>query len=151
MHAYNSTSPTFLIRNHIRVLWGRRETSMLKNQAIVSSVCSSVIHERSDLVTYRKVSDKIYKILCELTTVKGKKRRGIRNVLFQHSTRTSRRNNRSCATHPVTLLLMCASRKSWADFSQASPPNVHPNQVTYHSVICPLVCGINVVRHASSQ
>ena len=59
---------------------------MLKNQAMVSSVCSSVIHERSDLVTYRKVSDKTYKILCELTTVKGKKRRGIRNVLFQQIT-----------------------------------------------------------------
>ena len=48
-------------------------TGLLKNQAMVSSVCSSVIHERSDLVTYRKVSDKIYKILCELTTIKGKK------------------------------------------------------------------------------
>ena len=57
---------------------------LFKNQAMVSSVCSSVIHERSDLVTYQKVSDKIYEILCELTTVKGKKRRGIRNVLFQH-------------------------------------------------------------------
>ena len=56
---------------------------ILKNQAMVSSVCFSVIHKQSNQVTLSKVSDKMNKILCELTTIKGKRQRGIWNVLFQ--------------------------------------------------------------------
>ena len=77
------------------------------------------------------MTDKIHKVLCELTTVKDKKRKGIRSVPFQHreqqttgqgvqvpSSRARGRGTRTSTKHDFRIDQGCPERRAVSNWAK---------------------------------